>query len=481
VAAARENLPVKLPELLHTDDRPFIAIAASGGGTRAALYTASLLHGLNRAGHLQDVKLLSGVSGGSAAIAYFAAHRDDLTAVGDSERTATEPKAREITEPAGCRVMNGGWQDYCRTLIRPFIQDVLASALQARVALGSVRLGNLLVESFDRAGLAGAEGPIRSLGDVDDLGLIFNTTLVGKLDCSDCTIDDRGHDVDSWRLFAQAALRTKARTRTRLAGNRLLLTNLASPRRLWPRPGEEQGEAAGFVAIADPDIPLSNATAVSANFPLVFPNAAIDVNARIRYWVTDGGAVDNRGLVSLLQALLSALGEPDKASFGDGPPPIHVIVSDASRIEEPFSQWRGIRGALAGAGKNAALLEDRLWAAVVRRYRSLGGKPEDIHLHRLAMPSPLRNSQGIETHWMLPEGLDMGLKAPLPGSEIPALLFCLNDRPDDVVCKTWKQKWAPYWERVGADAHQAAWQRLLDALNPGHGRGADRAAAALNP
>ena len=474
VAESGRGAPVALAHLLRSGDRPFIAVAASGGGTRAALYTASLLYGLKRAGLLQDVKLLSGVSGGSAAIAYFAAHREGLQAAESSESASTGMKTDRTSAPSGCTVVDGRWQDYCRTLIHPFIQDVLASALEARVALGSVRLGNLLVESFNRAGLAGTEGLARPLGDVDDIGLIFNTTLVGKLDCRDCQNEVRDRDEPHWFPFARAALQKKDRTQTRLAGNRLLLTNLAGSESLWPGPGEGEGEADGFVAIADPAIPLSNAAAVSANFPPVFPNAAIDVDARIRYWVTDGGAVDNRGLVSLLQALLSALGEPGRADFVNGPPPIHVIVADASLVKAPFSQWRGIKGALAGAGKNAALLEDRLWADVVRRYRALGGKPKDIRLHRLGMPEVLRRRGGIETHWMLPAEIDLDQEVPpLPRAEIPALLFCLHTAPDDPGCKRWKQDRAAFWTRVTGDDkdgnYRQSWQRLLAALNPDAG------------
>ena len=53
-------------------------VAASGGGTRAAVYTASVLRGLAEQGRIGNVVLASGVSGGSAALAYFALHQDAL-------------------------------------------------------------------------------------------------------------------------------------------------------------------------------------------------------------------------------------------------------------------------------------------------------------------------------------------------------------------------------------------------------------------
>jgi hypothetical protein len=55
-----------------------ILIAASGGGTRAALFTSSVLQGLQSRGRLGDVKIVSGVSGGGVALAYFASHHKEL-------------------------------------------------------------------------------------------------------------------------------------------------------------------------------------------------------------------------------------------------------------------------------------------------------------------------------------------------------------------------------------------------------------------
>src|SRR5439155_26113253 len=58
--------------------RRVLLVAASGGGTRAALYAASVFHGLAELEALDDVKVFSGVSGGSASIAYLTLHRDEL-------------------------------------------------------------------------------------------------------------------------------------------------------------------------------------------------------------------------------------------------------------------------------------------------------------------------------------------------------------------------------------------------------------------
>ena len=90
--------------------QPAFLIAASGGGTRAALYTASVLEGLAKQGRIQDVIMGSGVSGGGASLAYFAGNRP-LLARGDKN----------------------AWDTFFDTMRMPFIQDVLSGALHGNV------------------------------------------------------------------------------------------------------------------------------------------------------------------------------------------------------------------------------------------------------------------------------------------------------------------------------------------------------------
>src|SRR5262249_23545180 len=77
VVTAEEAPPEQLLQLskLLTDERdparPAIVVVGSGGGTRAAMYTASVLNGLHGLGVDRDIVLLSGVSGGGVALAYF--------------------------------------------------------------------------------------------------------------------------------------------------------------------------------------------------------------------------------------------------------------------------------------------------------------------------------------------------------------------------------------------------------------------------
>ena len=56
-----------------------VLLASSGGGSRAALHAVSVLRWLASEERIDDVALVSGVSGGGASLAYFAAHHDKLT------------------------------------------------------------------------------------------------------------------------------------------------------------------------------------------------------------------------------------------------------------------------------------------------------------------------------------------------------------------------------------------------------------------
>lgn len=94
---------------------PRILLAASGGGTRAALYTASVLRGLAELNLACNLVLASGVSGGSAALAYFAGHIEELR----SDRV--DPKA---------------WAKFSAMMAEPFIQDALEGVFEWRVAAG---------------------------------------------------------------------------------------------------------------------------------------------------------------------------------------------------------------------------------------------------------------------------------------------------------------------------------------------------------
>ena len=382
---------VDLKEKIFGGDKSqVILLAASGGGTRAAVYTTAVLRGLSDLGALDRLVLTSGVSGGGAALAYFAGHYDRLV-TGDDD----------------------AWDKFECAIDDPFIWDVLDGSHEWRI-FGGTRLGQLLAESFERRfempkkGIGDDEGP-KGLGDVDQLGLIFNTSLAGHLTVPECREGES---------FDRCASRNKKKTQSGVAGGRLIFTNLTIGD-AFPKPPELDEESSDMVpldikfdytVIQDKAVPLSVAAALNANFPPVFSNAAVDVihedagTVGDRYWVTDGGAVENRGVLSLLFALRDAI-QREGPTSGRRAPEVLIVVVEASGDSSSYSQDRGIGSAFGAASKIGSQLMRELLVEVREDLISLGGQ---LDLHYLEMPDPLRVNGGLGTHWMFPTEVRLG-------------------------------------------------------------------------
>jgi hypothetical protein len=393
-------------------EQPRILLAASGGGTRAAMYTASLLRGLGQHGHLCDLVLASGVSGGSAALAYLALHQDKL-----------------LLEQAS----DDEWKDMAAILTEPFILDVVDGLSELRFVLGEeheaypgatpvwmrIRNGHLLEESFQRRfGGAGLVGSAR-------FGLIFNSSLGGAfprggwngkeptwIDAEGVYVGERQICSGPWEVcLSECGTDLPSRddncsvlNSDEPAGGRIVLTNLAADAFGAEALNQDEPRDLSFVKISSPTISLAKAASLSANFPPVFSSSAIDVyddyvadgKYDTRYWVTDGGAVENRGTVTLLLALRAAV---EKLSLEQRKSlRLHVIVADASAVGGIYSQDRGVGSALGAGAQLGRALEREL----VRQIKvSLGDSGGQIWFHDLPMPNVLRTA-GVGTHWMLP-------------------------------------------------------------------------------
>ncbi len=347
----------------QSDGRPVIVMAASGGGTRAALFVASVLRALWKQHAAADVALGSGISGGGAALAYFASNRQELV-------NAANDKP---------------WDRYIAAMSEPFIQDVLTKATEWRMA-GPGRLGMLLDESFrNRWHLPQNR---RTLGSIDDFGLILNTSIAGHLDCA-----DTGHCGEP---LIELDRRYPKATRSELAGGRLILTNLKFDQPLALPSPEGKSSHDLPVVTNDPDTRVETAAALNANFPPVFSDAAIDVDEVTRYWVTDGGAIDNRGMETLLYALRQVLARNAKQHL----PRMIVLIADASGFSPLFTQDRGSAAALSAGSKMTSQLSSELIASIQRLYCS-AKQPGDFGFAYLLMPDELRTSDSFGTHWML--------------------------------------------------------------------------------
>ena len=386
-----------LAALLRQRKRVFI-VAASGGGTRAALFTATALEGLQSVGAAQDIVLLSGVSGGGVAEAYFYSHRASLLSDQNHEE----------------------WNKFKARMTDPFIGDVLEGAGEWRL-LSRHPLGQLLVESFERR-LFQLDGGQATLGQNAQLGIILNTTVTAHPQ-DDAELlrgvflpAGRAHDDCDERNIPYALM----------SGGRLIFTNLTD-REAFPDSGAKErvrevlhlkDVALPYVVVQDPSIEMAEAAALNANFPPVFPNARVDVADPAKgsaacsrsYYVTDGGATENLGLISALYALRAALEKMRPADI----PEIHIVAIEASATGYDYAPDRGLN---AGLGGSKERLTGGLTQALLNEIQQLIPEAQKIDTHLLALPLAFRSRGGFGTHWMFPQGIvveNPQLAAPLP-------------------------------------------------------------------
>lgn len=363
--------------------RPAVVVVASGGGTRAALYTAHVLEGLHRLGRDRDIVLLSGVSGGGVSLTFFAVEYARLVSGGRAD-----------------------WDRFKRLASDNFIEDVLEGASELRV-FGSSPLTLLLAESFNRR--LSPQGRWLQFADIAAAPpLILNTTIVAHpvedSETLKVTLDRAGTP-------SHPACAEEETPFTLLKGGRLVFTDLGEVG-AFPQPRSRIPDVRlPYRVIQDPAIPLAKAAALQANFPPVFPNARVrlaDASTGSRcaprsYFVTDGGAQENLGLVSALFAVQSALRtladrcEPGKCALR----PLHFVLIEASASGYDFTQDRGLSAAISGAKERlTGGLTETLIASSERMYRDVSGTVERFDFHYLALPMVFRSRGGFGTHWM---------------------------------------------------------------------------------
>jgi hypothetical protein len=300
----------------------------------------------------------------------------------------------------------------------------------------------------------------KTLGDVSDFGLILNTSLTGHFDCKDAAVGRCGDPLPKLE-----AANPKA-TRSELAGGRLILTNVLSGQPFTPPGPEGKGSHTLPVVVNDPDTRLETAAALNANFPPVFSDAAVDVDTATQYWVTDGGAVDNRGMETLLYALRASLNR----GRSTGPlPRIIVLVVDASGLSPQFSQDRGSAAALSAGSQMASQLSSELIGSIQRDYCA-AGQPNDFGFAYLFMPDEIRTSTSFGTHWMLQPHITVKHKSErgeetsvtLGGDEMVKILEILyTDEPTAGLSADGAKVLA--WARVG----KSPWHDLVNGLQKG--------------
>jgi hypothetical protein len=380
------------------NERPAVVVIASGGGTRAAVYTAHVLEGLHGLGVDRDIVLMSGVSGGGVALAYFALHYPQLSSA---------PRVVGSRE----------WRNFKRAIEANYIDDVLKGASEWRV-LGAAPLTVLLTETFERRLFAGA-GRAATFDLPDTPALILNTTVTGHPDEESAllmmSLNRPGDPEDCAE---------RARPYKLMSGGRLIFTNIKHTTAFPKRDVPIADVRLPYVIVRDPAVRLAPAAALNANFPPVFPNARVEVKNQDpstecpdrSYFVTDGGAEENLGLVSAIFAVQSALAEiKTRCEHAPQDPwcrrklrPIHFVIAEASATGYDYEHDRGLSAAVEGAkDRMTGGLTNALIGHARFLYRSSPAAPKDankmtdrlVRFHFLAMPFVFRSRGGVGTHW----------------------------------------------------------------------------------
>jgi hypothetical protein len=337
---------------------------------------------INRA---RDVVLLSGVSGGGVSSAVFASRFAELSRANPRDETADHP---------------GPWSNYIAAVSQPFIQDVLEGAGELRIA-GSSSLGVLLQESLERRAFAKGMTDVQTFGALKDPALILNTAISGHPYVDSILLDGRvaapGRScVSQSRPFAN------------LAGGRLIFTNLVNLSGFPEPAGTDAPDMwLPYRIVNDGSVELAAASALTANFPPVFSNARVRLITKQAttkkehecvaqsYFVTDGGATENLGLVSALFALRGTLkGLPDDKKLSD----IHVLAFEASAIDYDYHDDRGVGAATGGSKEriNAGLTQ----VLLKELEQLMQDHGAELRVHYLPLPVAFRSRGGFGTHWM---------------------------------------------------------------------------------
>ena len=436
------------------DEQAAILFAASGGGTRAALHATSVLYGLHR-NHLADnIVLLSGVSGGGVAAAYFSHQYRALM-----QQTGLEecpPSSRGLSYEDQEFDSYEAWRCYFEAMSHHYIKDVVEGMAEFRI-LGPESNGRLLQESI-QSHFAAADHPAAlpqtTFGQLQSHGLILNSTITGHQLAESDELSQRYADIDSDTA--------KNFYFTIFQGGRLALSNLRNiAGSQFVKFGQSNDLAFKYRAFNFPDMPLSTAAAMTANFPPVFSDARLctssscDTNVTGQstdYFLTDGGATHNQGLISLLLAAQQAVAELPSCTDGElhNLPRLHIVVAEASFANFDYSKGgRGLGAALSavyglGNGVIAQQLQD-LQSDYDEKFKTCNKltaleKPS-VEVHMLSLPRLFRSRGGMGTHWMMPTDIKVGAPEYIDAKLAPRITLTRKQLKDyfvDIYSKHWE-------------------------------------------
>jgi Patatin-like phospholipase len=269
-----------------------IVVAASGGGIKAAAWTARVLTGLEESNPRtfgDSVRLISAVSGGSVGAMYFVSEYDANGAgLPSSPKDLEEGVARAEASSLDDIAWGLVYPDFLRIFVPAFEHVDRGRALEAALTRELPNREHHLYSPLSdwREGVLEGWRP----------AVVFNATVVES-------------------------------------GERFLLGTTD----LSPAPGRSSLRDPQFPQFGGRDISLVTAARLSATFPYVSPAARPDI-AGTQIHAVDGGYTDNYGMATLLAWLDEALRAP-------GNPVRRVLIieirASPPATEPPALSWRG--------------------------------------------------------------------------------------------------------------------------------------------
>lgn len=384
---------------------PYVGLAVSGGGNRAAIYAGYVMDLLSALpvrprdrgaadSFMDTVQYLSSVSGGGFAASYYAVHKQGYALSGaawSDQKTrffeAFHAKMQQDWESA----MLGRW------VTHPFT-SAPAELLDAKLNqdfLRGVTFGDL--EAMEKAGKA----PVLIFNATHyDTGRRFVMTNLPTRQFSlsvDQLVAQRAHlkqqaatHPEAFQTFAfqqaQANLRATVQQTYEAA---YAVTSTAPSDTLLPD-GFDALSGPGSPAVEYKSMPLSRAVAASGAFPglgpLSFAFKGVDGRTVPDYTYThfiDGGVTDNSGVESLAQLFLRELDgrkdayalmvmidaqapfRDDGQSFRDKTDPLAILLAEPARL----SDEQGVR---------ANFFRKALWTLAGGSEEMVKGSPDDV-------------------------------------------------------------------------------------------------------
>lgn len=304
---------------------PAIFVASSGGGSRAALFASLVLQKLEEEKLLNsdrciadNIALLSGVSGGSLANAYYLSHLDKTDEVADyqpcySVRSEVESWYDEYQTTTRLKLVSGMFNNTSYAGEMDKIQKVLERTEEENIRLtdyAGLRLPEWIFNKPfpDRMGICSMAALMRGLlRPGSERGVETSTFWQGSFDWSrlrthitDNSFADKASGIKPVSLFNTTEINR---------GTRMIIGYPPLPQDLLKR--------SGIRSLTDInsrlDLRLDECVRASANFPFGFSSPRVfeliereGDTEEIDVYLTDGGVVDNTGLDSIV-ALLGSI------------------------------------------------------------------------------------------------------------------------------------------------------------------------------